>query len=413
MKRLNAAIIGVSGFGQAHYYMLLEQIAKGNMNVAAATVINQEQEPVKCGSLKALGAELFNDYRQMLEKYKGKLDICFIPTGIHLHAPMTIAALETGANVYVEKPVASVIQEVKAMQAAANKNKRFIAVGYQNMYQPELLKIKKQIHDALGGISLIKACDLGSRNTIYYNRNTWAGRVISNGRWVLDGPFHNAGAHTLNLMCFLAGEKLQETALIESVNAELYRTMPIESCDVGILDITTKTKSRILFYSALCMDNSLTLPSIPAMIIRGPNGFIEYNNKEMILTDKNENRKILEIPSFRLGTAFEIMEAVNGRLMHYDMFIYTPELAGTEVICANGAFESSTINDIAMDCLYHTNLPNGSKMTAIKDFNKIITIAYNEEKMFSDCNICWANPGEKILMNNYCEFRGGKTGKQV
>ena len=53
----------------------------------------------------------------MLSEFGGKLDLCFIPTGIDLHAPMAIEAMRAGANAFIEKPAAAVIEDIAAMQA--------------------------------------------------------------------------------------------------------------------------------------------------------------------------------------------------------------------------------------------------------------------------------------------------------
>ena len=140
---INVAVIGVSGFGAVHYNDFVREHAAGRVNVVAATIINQAEEAEKCSFLKSIGCRLFTDYRAMLEEFRGKIDICFIPTGIAMHCPMTVAALESGANVYVEKPVAPTVEEAEIMKAAEKRTGRFVAVGYQTMYQPETRRIKE------------------------------------------------------------------------------------------------------------------------------------------------------------------------------------------------------------------------------------------------------------------------------
>ncbi len=104
---IRAAIIGVSGYGATIYSDLMREKNNGLLEITAATIINQNEEKAKCDELKAMGCRLYTDYREMLGNEK--LDICFIPTGIHLHAPMTVAALEAGVNVVVEKPAAATV----------------------------------------------------------------------------------------------------------------------------------------------------------------------------------------------------------------------------------------------------------------------------------------------------------------
>ena len=115
----------------------------------------------------------FTDYRKMLEEFRGKIDICFIPTGIAMHCPMTVAALESGANVYVEKPVAPTVEETEIMKEAEKRTGRFVAVGYQTMYQPETRRIKELLlSGAIGTPRIFKSYALWPRNDAYYSATT-------------------------------------------------------------------------------------------------------------------------------------------------------------------------------------------------------------------------------------------------
>ena len=118
---INAAIIGVSGFGAVHLNDLFREHEAGRVNFVAAVIHQNQVTPENLEKIKALNVEIFTDYPSMLTKWAGKLDLCCIPTGIALHRPMTEAALAAGANVFVEKPVAPVLEDAEAMEAAARK----------------------------------------------------------------------------------------------------------------------------------------------------------------------------------------------------------------------------------------------------------------------------------------------------
>ena len=65
-------------------------------------------------------AEVFKDYRVMLEKRKD-IDAVMIATPDHMHAPITLAALRAGKHVYVEKPMAHSIEEARVMTRVAKE----------------------------------------------------------------------------------------------------------------------------------------------------------------------------------------------------------------------------------------------------------------------------------------------------
>ena len=80
----------------------------------------------------------YGDYREMLA---GKdLDIVIVGTPDHWHALPTIAALEAGADVDVQKPISMDVAEGQAMVAAARKHNRVVQVGTQRRSTPHLIE---------------------------------------------------------------------------------------------------------------------------------------------------------------------------------------------------------------------------------------------------------------------------------
>ena len=87
--------------------------------------------------------QTYGDYRKMLDAEE--LDIVLVGTPDHWHALPTIAALEAGADVFVQKPISVDIVEGQAMLAAARKHNRVVQVGTQRRSTPHLIDAKKRI----------------------------------------------------------------------------------------------------------------------------------------------------------------------------------------------------------------------------------------------------------------------------
>jgi predicted dehydrogenase len=85
----------------------------------------------------------YADYRKMLAEKD--LDIVLIATPDHWHALPMIAAVEAGADVYVQKPISVDVVEGQAMVAAARKNRRVVQVGTQRRSTPHLVEARDQI----------------------------------------------------------------------------------------------------------------------------------------------------------------------------------------------------------------------------------------------------------------------------
>jgi predicted dehydrogenase len=100
----------------------------------------------------------YTDYRQMLKEKD--LDIVLIGTPDHWHALPMIAALEAGADVYVQKPVSVDVVEAQAMLAAARKHKRVVQVGTQRRSTPHLIEARDRVikEGKLGKIAFVEIC---------------------------------------------------------------------------------------------------------------------------------------------------------------------------------------------------------------------------------------------------------------
>ena len=79
----------------------------------------------------------FADYREMLRPRD--LDIVLVATPDHWHALPMIAAVESGADVWVQKPISVDIAEGQAMVAAARRTRKVVQVGTQRRSTPHLM----------------------------------------------------------------------------------------------------------------------------------------------------------------------------------------------------------------------------------------------------------------------------------
>ncbi len=103
---------------------------------------------------------MFSDYREMLKERD--LEIVLVGTPDHWHALPMIAAVEAGADVYVQKPISVDIAEGQAMVAAARKHKRVVQVGTQRRSTPHLIQAREIIREGkLGKIAHVDIYSYG------------------------------------------------------------------------------------------------------------------------------------------------------------------------------------------------------------------------------------------------------------
>ncbi|HZY86390.1 MAG TPA: Gfo/Idh/MocA family oxidoreductase [Gemmataceae bacterium] len=117
------------------------------MLAAAADIVASRQESKK-------KPRTFHDYRDMLKEKD--LDLVFVATPDHWHALPMIAAVEAGADVYVQKPISVDVVEGRAMVAAARKHKRVVQVGTQRRSTPHIVEARDRVvkEGKLGKVAL-------------------------------------------------------------------------------------------------------------------------------------------------------------------------------------------------------------------------------------------------------------------
>ncbi len=159
-KTYRVGLIGTGWYGKSDLFRLIQVASVEVVSLCdvdrkmldeAAELVAQRQKSKK-------KPRLFTDYREMLKQKD--LDIVLIGTPDHWHALQMIAAVEAGADVYVQKPISRDVLEGAAMVAAARKHDRVVQVGTQRRDTPHLVECKKNIIDAglLGKVGQVDIC---------------------------------------------------------------------------------------------------------------------------------------------------------------------------------------------------------------------------------------------------------------
>ncbi len=159
-KPKRVGLIGAGWYGKSDLWRLV-QVAPveivsicdpdKNMLAEAVEIASQRQQSKK-------QPRTYNDYREMLKEKD--LDIVLIGSPDHWHALQAIAAIESGADVYLQKPISVDVLEGEAMLAAARQHERVVQVGTQRKSTPHLIEAKKRVVDAglLGKIGHVDLC---------------------------------------------------------------------------------------------------------------------------------------------------------------------------------------------------------------------------------------------------------------
>lgn len=99
-------------------------------------------------------AETFSDYRKLLES--PNVEAVIIATPSHQHKEIALAAIQAGKHVYCEAPLASTIEDSKAIALAGLGSKQIFQVGLQGRSNPLYEHVEKFVRTGcLGNIAQV------------------------------------------------------------------------------------------------------------------------------------------------------------------------------------------------------------------------------------------------------------------
>ena len=149
--KLKVALIGIGGMGKNHF-----NIYKGFEDIDFVAACDIRQSRLDLASAECPHMHFYTNYAEMLEREQPDIvDIC---TPTYLHAEHAIAAMQAGAHVICEKPMALSSQETSMVIAQAQKTgKTFMAahvVRFMQAYAYLAEAIKTKKHGKLLKLSL-------------------------------------------------------------------------------------------------------------------------------------------------------------------------------------------------------------------------------------------------------------------
>jgi predicted dehydrogenase len=156
--RKRVGLIGAGWYGKADLLRLV-QIAPVDV-VSLCDVdklmLQNAAELVATRQVSRKTPRTYSDYRRMLAEKD--LDLVLIATPDHWHALTAIAAMEAGADLYLQKPISVDVIEGQAILSAARRLGRVVQVGTQRRSTPHIVEARDQIvrEGRLGKVGLVE-----------------------------------------------------------------------------------------------------------------------------------------------------------------------------------------------------------------------------------------------------------------
>ncbi len=209
-RKVRLGIIGVGQIGKLH----LERYAKiPDVEMVAACDIDAP-ELQRVAELHAI-PNTYGQFRDLLARD----DIEAVDVCLHnnLHAPVTIAALQAGKNVFCEKPIAGTYADGKTMLEAARACERKLSIQLAWLFESETKMAKRLIDDGeLGKLYPARSCGYRRRGRPYvdgYGSDNFVKMEVAGG-----GALFDMGVYRISQLIYLL-----DLPPLERVTGKLYQ----------------------------------------------------------------------------------------------------------------------------------------------------------------------------------------------
>ncbi len=205
MKKIRLGVIGLGWVAQIFHLPILTKFE----DVEIIAICDKDKSRAKTIADRFGIKQAFGDYEQMLAKTE--IDAVIICTNTDTHLAITNASLDSGKDVFVEKPIARRYCEAVQMAGKAKDLKRNLMVGMNYRFRPDTMVLK----------SLIEKGEIGK---IFFIKAGWLNKLSSDNKWMTQkdksggGVFLDLGIVLLDLVLWMLN-----FPPIQRVNAKMYR----------------------------------------------------------------------------------------------------------------------------------------------------------------------------------------------
>lgn len=165
-----------------------------------------------------IGCEAAKGWEPVVKR--SDLDAVLVCTPPHLHAIITIAAMQHGKHVLCEKPLARTLEEAEEMMRVAQETGRVLKCGFNHRHHPGIQQARRWFDEGRIGEPIFVRCRYGIGGRPGYEREWRANPQIIGG-----GQLMEQGIHAVDLARWFLGEMSQVTAFSETA---FWKISPLE-----------------------------------------------------------------------------------------------------------------------------------------------------------------------------------------
>ncbi len=197
MEKLGVGVIGVGVFGGLHARFYSEHPLLNLLGVADIDAAKAKKVADKYHT------KAYTRFEELLADPAIKAVSIVVPDP--LHREPAVKAAEAGKHILLEKPLATTVEDGKAILAAAEKNGVKLMVDFMNRWSPPFALAKKSIEN--GDLGELLYINMRLNDTVFVPTKmlSWAGK--SSVLWFL-------GSHAIDLILWLVKDKVERVSCV-------------------------------------------------------------------------------------------------------------------------------------------------------------------------------------------------------
>ncbi|WP_182200637.1 Gfo/Idh/MocA family protein [Paraliobacillus salinarum] len=271
MGKIKVAVVGCGSISKHRH---LPEYSQNNQVeiVALCDVVEERAKAMQ----EIYGGSVYTNYNEMLEKES--LDVVSVCLPNALHAPVSIAALNNGAHVLCEKPMATTKEQAQAMIDASEKNGKNLMIAHNQRFVPSHQKAKELIAEgAIGKVYSFRTAfgHGGPESWSVDGEDSWFFRKED----AVMGAMGDLGVHKADLIRYILNEEFTDVSAIVETNAK--DNITVDDNAVCIL----KSKSGVIG----------TLTASWAYKVSEDNATLIYGEKGLLRIEDHPNYSLIAI----------------------------------------------------------------------------------------------------------------------
>jgi predicted dehydrogenase len=253
VDRLRIGVIGLGWFGEIHCDAII-----GIPNLGLAALCTRTESRLAEMAQKFGVSKTYTDYRDMLAD--PEIDAVSIVTMWDQHTEPTVAALQAGKHVFLEKPMASTVADCRKIMDAASGAKGILQIGHICRFNPRYRAAKEAIEAGRIG----KIVSMSSRRNI---PAAWTPTILDK-----IGPIVGDAIHDTDLMLWFTGDR------IVSAYAQTVDVRGLKHPDIGQTMYRFAGGATATLETVWCMPDKTPYDIDERMNIVGTEGFVQVQD---------------------------------------------------------------------------------------------------------------------------------------